>query len=157
MEIIVYTEILNITNEVALPFWACADVSLGNGANGTVLDVVAVDVEFSILTELVSTIGTFVLGIGFANGVELSGITDGGIIDGNGGDGAIDDCSGNGDNGTLGENGGFTLLMMGACATVGCSLLANGTVTVGVMGWPAAMATLFKYKFKYIAKIRLSN
>lgn len=59
MEIIVYTETLNITNEVALPFWACADVSLGNGANGTVLDVVTVGVGFSTLAALVLMIGTF--------------------------------------------------------------------------------------------------
>lgn len=49
MEIIVYTDRLNVTNELALPFWACADVSLGNGANGTVLDVITGDVELSII------------------------------------------------------------------------------------------------------------
>lgn len=169
MEIVVYTEILNITNEVALPFWACAEVSLGNGANGTVLDVVTVDVEFSTLAEFVLGIG-FVIGIGLATGVELSGIADDGITDGEGygdgyGDGesegyivgGIDDCSGNGANGTpLGEYGGFTLLMIGAWATVGCSLLASGTATV-VMGSAAAKAILFINNFKYIAKIRSTN
>lgn len=116
--------------------------------------------EFSILAELVLIIGTFVLGIGLVMGVELSGIADDGYID----DGGNDDCSGNGANGTLDEYGtlgeyagGFTLLMMGACATVGCSLLANGTATVDVMGSAAAMAILFINNFKFIAKIRLSN
>lgn len=35
IEMIVYTEILNITNVLALPFWAWAVESLGNGASGT--------------------------------------------------------------------------------------------------------------------------
>lgn len=131
--------------------------------------------EFSILAELGLTIGTFVFGIGLlATGVELSGRADDGNDDGDGkadgdgyndgdgkgeggSDGAMDDCSGNGANGTLDEYGGFTLLAIGACATVGCSLLANGTATVDVMGSPAAMAILFINNFKYIAKIRLSN
>lgn len=142
-------------------------MSLGNGANGTVLDVVTVDVEFSTLAEFVLGIG-FVIGIGLATGVELSGIADDGITDGEGyGDGygesegyivgGIDDCSCNGANGTpLGEYGGFTLLMIGAWATVGCSLLASGTATV-VMGSAAAKAILFINNFKYIAKIRSTN
>lgn len=121
---------------------------------------------FSILAAFVLTTGTFVLGTGLeyvlATGVELSGMADDGITDGEGAneganDGAIDDCSGNGANGTLGEYGGFALLMIDAWATVGCSLLASGTATVDVMGSAAAKAILFINSFKYIAKIRLTN
>lgn len=134
-----------------------------------VVVVAAAVVEFSILAELGLTIGTFVFGIGLlTKGVELSGTAEDGNDDGDGkadgdgkgagaSDGGIDDCSGNGAKGTFDEYGGFTLLAIGACATVGCSLLANGTATVVVMGSPAAMAILFKNNFKYIAKIRLNN
>lgn len=101
--------------------------------------------------ELVSAIAALVFGIVVTTVVGISGIADG-IIDGDGcsggDDGAIDDdCSGNGANGTLGENGGF-MLLIGACATVGCSLLANGTATVGVIGCPDATATGFKRKYR---------
>lgn len=134
------------------------------------LDVVAVDVlllllKFSIrAAELVSTIGALVIGIVLATDVDISGIADGFIAgDGSGGDGGggtidDDDCSGNGANGMVGANGGGLTLLTGACATVGCSLLAIGTATVGVIGCPlAATATGFKGSFKNIARIRSFN
>lgn len=137
---------MNITNELASPFCACADVSLGNGANGTVLDVTAGDVAFSIIRIwVVWTTGTFVLVlvlgtivVGSATGADwISGI----VGDGGGGGGAIDDdaWSGNGANGTV--LGG---IVSGTCwATVGCSV-ANGTETVdGADATAGCMAILF--------------
>lgn len=91
---IVYTEILNIANEVALPFCACDDGSLGNGANGTNVD--EVNVWFSGGLDC------------FVGATELPTIV---VLSGdNGANGTFVCCSGKGANGTIGANGTLSLL-----------------------------------------------
>lgn len=88
IEITVYTETLNITNELALPFCAWAEESLGNGANGTdpggtIVVVVVVDgialvsgctgLGFAWFIELLSGIGAIGAVEAFVGGIDGSG------------------------------------------------------------------------------------
>lgn len=100
IEMIVYTVILNMANVVAeLPFCACDDGSLGNGARGTDVDADVVGVvsfcaafiplEVAAVCTVVETSGIS------ANGTATDGFGDG---------------SGKGASGTVGANGTPSLL-----------------------------------------------
>lgn len=127
IEITVYTETLNITNELALPFCAWAEESLGNGANGTdpggaIVVVVVVDgialvsgctgLGFAWFIELLSGIGAIGAVEAFVGGIDGSG------------SGA--DWSGRGANGTVGAICEISLRTPVSCG-------ANGTLADGAI------------------------
>lgn len=91
---IVYIDRLYIVNVLALPFnWACVDVSIGSGANGTDGD----DITVSVCVVFGSCAGI---------PAALAFITVVVVVSNDGDNGTFDVCSGNGASGTYGANDG---------------------------------------------------
>lgn len=106
IEMTVYTEMLNITNELALPFCAWAVESFGNGANGTDDEPVAIGAVAAIVVVVVALVsGNAGVGGFVTTAVLLVIVASIGIFDGGTGTGA--DGSGNGANGICGASGIF--------------------------------------------------
>lgn len=152
IEITVYTETLNITNELAFPFCAWAEESLGNGANGTDPGGAIVVVVVVVVDGIALVSGC--TGLGFAWFIELlSGIGAIGAI------GAVEafvggiDGSGSGANGTVEaicEISLRTPVSCGANGTLADGAIIDATV-VDSPGTTAAKGKTTEQKYRQIS------